>query len=257
MRSTRRLIHEGRPNAPAHLPLLHFLRYGFIGVDRVLRQALHVHLSFLQLPDLQTLWRRLLPAREQILDLLVVDLEHADLDLVLNVFVFVGVDPFKDLITGLWNDTLVLAVTDHWVRLAAAGLSVRKQAAMVALPRVIQDLLTERLINIVLVRIYRILILRHINTILVRDEAIMRVETVVKGERPGLPIRRVDYRRHRPVHFDDAAGADGPVLRITTRCRLHGPFALVEGADAHCNFDTHCELMMWEVVLFNIKLIKI
>lgn len=206
----------------------------------MLRQPLYVNLTLLKLPDLETLRECLLTAtKQQILHLLIINLKHTYLHLILRLLVLIRINSFENLITGLRNDTLVLAVANHRVRFAATGLPVGEEAAVVALPGVVEDLLSQGLVNVILVSVYRILVSWHRDAVLVDLESIVRVETVVKSKRSGLPRHRVDDRGHRAVHLNYTLSVHGRVLRVGFDV-LEGSLSFVEGSDAYSHFHTHC-----------------
>lgn len=76
----------------------------------------------------------LLIFRQQILDGLVVDLQHADLDLEGATPILVVVDLLEDGVADDGDESLIGTVPDHRVRLPRARLPVREETAVVALP---------------------------------------------------------------------------------------------------------------------------
>lgn len=97
-------------------------------------QPFHKNTIHFIFPYFQAILRPLIRRNEQVLNLLVVNLHHGAGDLVVDLVVFVALDPVKDFIASLRNDASIGSVTDHRVRLARACLSVSKKTGMVTVP---------------------------------------------------------------------------------------------------------------------------
>ena len=76
----------------------------------------------------------LLSLAEQILDGLIVYLQHADLHLKGASAVLVGSDLLENLVADNGDNALVGPVADHGVTFPRSGLSIGEEAAVVALP---------------------------------------------------------------------------------------------------------------------------
>jgi hypothetical protein len=106
----------------------------------MLGESVDVDSEHLALSDLEASLGSLRGIDHEVLHLLVVNLAHHRRDLVLNVRIFVLGDSFEDFAGCKRDYSLVLSVADHGVTLAGSGLAVGKQASVVALPGVVQDL---------------------------------------------------------------------------------------------------------------------
>ena len=121
----------------------------------------------------------------------------------------------------------------HRVGFTRTSLSIRKQATVVALPSVVQNLPAQRIVHTSLVPV--LLVLFDRDAIFIDIETIMRPKGVV--EREGS-LLLCDW-----VHQDCL----GPVLRNLASVKLtYHPdtapaslFSLVEWTHAHCDFHTH------------------
>ena len=83
-----------------------------VGVDRVFTQALDVHSATLALSNFETSWVLLIGVDdEEILDLLIVDFQHGELNLELTCLISVLRNPFENFIAGNWHDTSIFAIT--------------------------------------------------------------------------------------------------------------------------------------------------
>jgi hypothetical protein len=110
---------------------LDLLLYLLIRIHTIFLEPIHINAQSFMLANLQILF---LIFRQQILHSLVVDLQHADLHLERTTSILVVVDFFEDGIADDGDESLIGAVSDHGVRLPRAGLPVREEAAVVALP---------------------------------------------------------------------------------------------------------------------------
>ena len=94
-------------------------------------QPFHIDSQSLTLANLELV---LLSLAEQILDGLVVYLEHANLNLEGASTILVGPDLLEYLVADDRDDALVGPVADHGVAFAGSGLSIGEEAAVIALP---------------------------------------------------------------------------------------------------------------------------
>ena len=79
----------------------------------MLRQVLNVHCA-LVLSDFESAcWPLLLVFQKQILDPLVIDLKHRELDLIFIIRIVIGLDSSEDFITRLRHNAFVFAVAHH------------------------------------------------------------------------------------------------------------------------------------------------
>lgn len=89
--------------------------------------ALHVNAYFLALTNSQPIGRSLTGVDEQILNFLVVDLQHADCQFEFLLSFDSGpLDALEDFLASHGDDASVGFVPDHRVGLACAGLPIRK-----------------------------------------------------------------------------------------------------------------------------------
>ena len=120
----------------------------------MLRQALDINGSTWSFSDFETtLWLLLWIGNQQVLNLLIVNFKHGELHLELGVITFICItlgDPPENLITSNRNNALVGAVPNHGITLAGASLAVRKQAAVIALPGIVEHLLAETFVDLLL-----------------------------------------------------------------------------------------------------------
>jgi hypothetical protein len=105
------------------------------------------------LPDPKPLSRSLVDWDQQVLYLLIIDIQHRYIHFKLFVFVFVRMYSAEDFFTTDWYNAFVCAVADHRVRLTRTGLPVCKQATMVTLPCIVENLCSDAFINKLLVGI--------------------------------------------------------------------------------------------------------
>ena len=78
----------------------------------MLRQVLHVNLTVRRLTNLEATCRSLNSINEQVLDALIVNLEHTELHLELLVGTRVHLDAFENLVARDGNNTPVSAVAN-------------------------------------------------------------------------------------------------------------------------------------------------
>ena len=150
----------------------------------MLGQVLHVNSCLLTLANLQTTCRLLHGVfLEQVLNFFIIDLQHRELNLVGDCAVGVVLDPLKNLFTCLRHDALVRPVADHGVTFARARLPIGKQAAVVALPGVVEHLLAEGVVARCLVGVLGGGRVRYRDAVFVDLEAVMGPEAVVESER--------------------------------------------------------------------------
>jgi len=110
----------------------------------VFGQVLDEHAHCLRFSYLEVLAGDCLRVDEEVLDLLVVDLKHGDLDVKPeDLGLGEGAYSGENLVTCLWYDALVFAISDHGIALAAACLAVGEKATVVAFPGVVEDLLAQ------------------------------------------------------------------------------------------------------------------
>lgn len=149
----------------------------------MLAQPLHVNCSALALSDLETALWLVLGIDKQVLYLLVVDLQHAELDLELDIVCLVSSDSFEYFIACNWHNSFVRTVANHRVTLARPCLPIGEQAAVVSIPCIVEDLLAKGFVHDLLIGVVRTCLWNHV-PVLLRVELIMRPKTVV--ERVGL-----------------------------------------------------------------------
>jgi len=82
MGATGSLVHESCANTPAGIPLIHFFLNGFIGIHGVFAQPLDIYLSII-FPDFQSFL--VFTSDEQILNFLIVNFQHTELNLISNI----------------------------------------------------------------------------------------------------------------------------------------------------------------------------
>jgi hypothetical protein len=92
---------------------------------------------------------------QEVLHLLVIDLEHRQVDFELLILVRVLMNAIEDLLATDRHDALVRSVADHGVGFAGPSLPVRKQAAMVAQPCIVEDFLADGLVYKLLIGVLR------------------------------------------------------------------------------------------------------
>eukprot|EP00345_Euplotes_harpa_P019258 CAMPEP_0168338168 /NCGR_PEP_ID=MMETSP0213-20121227/12666_1 /TAXON_ID=151035 /ORGANISM="Euplotes harpa, Strain FSP1.4" /LENGTH=156 /DNA_ID=CAMNT_0008343879 /DNA_START=482 /DNA_END=949 /DNA_ORIENTATION=- len=107
--------------------------------------------SYLRLSDVQSSQWPVVRVNQEILDALVVDLKHADADLVPFLRSRCVADSLKDLCRGDWDNSFIGSIANHGVALATASLSVSKQASVVAVPGIVQDFRPEFVVDLPLV----------------------------------------------------------------------------------------------------------
>lgn len=95
-------------------------------------ETLHIDSQSLVLAYLELL---LLGLAEQIPNVFIVDLEHADLDFKGTRAILIISNFFEDFIADDRDDAFVRSVPNHRIAFARTSLSVRKQAAVIALPK--------------------------------------------------------------------------------------------------------------------------
>lgn len=115
MRPTGGLVHEGGPNGPIIIALVHFPLNHLVAVDGVFAQPLHINRSTWRFSDLEpTLWLLFWVDDEEILDLLVINLEHGELNLILNGLIFLraGIDSSENFVTGDRYNTFIASIAN-------------------------------------------------------------------------------------------------------------------------------------------------
>lgn len=120
------------------------------------------------------------------MDLLVIDLEHGDVDLEPFFLGCLGLDEREDLLGDDGDDASVGAIADHRVAFAGAGLAVGEETAMVAVEGVLEDLLADFGVDKLLVCVFG----GSGGQVAVGEHLVLgvRPEGVVKGEFPGLAL---------------------------------------------------------------------
>lgn len=181
-----------------HGPRLVSLRHEVVDVlkrgDGELGQAVHVRPQDVVLPHLQGLLVGL--GVQEVVHLLVVDLHVADLHLAGQLRALALLDRVEQRVAQAGYDALAVAAAHHGVRLARPRLAVRKDARVVALERVLQDVPAQAVEHLLLARE-------------LRRGRVERVEAVVEGERLGVfPFHLVQgigvvQNGLVTVHFDD------------------------------------------------------
>ena len=164
--------------------------------------------------------------------LFIVDFEHGELDLIFSVTSAAGLagsNPLENFVACNGNDTFIGPITDHRVTLARARLSVGKETAVIALPRVVKHLTAEALVNLLLIGVLSLSIeLLHDSVYFLK--AVMRPETVV--ERKGLLLASVRVNK-----------LCGGTLHLNTTFRIAFYFSFVKGPDPNRNLDTHYQII--------------
>jgi len=110
----------------------------------------------------------------------------------------------------------------HRIWLSSARLAIGKQAAVVALPSVIQDLLAKCFVYVILVWVIRVCFYHQ--TIFISSEAIMRPETVIESEWSLLRRCGVD---------------DNSLVANHANTTLTALFSGIKGSYSYSDFDTH------------------
>ena len=112
------LVHQGGSNSPILVSDIH-VSFNFGKTrDGYLLCTFHVNADASALTNFEPIFRSLGLFDKQILDFLVVDLEHGSSDLEGLLFVTIGTDASKHFLASLGDYSLVDSVADHGVRLS-------------------------------------------------------------------------------------------------------------------------------------------
>ena len=117
-------VHLRRPDGPVRVPHLHQGLDLVVAAHLPLAQILHEHPCHLALAYLQPALHSLVDRDKQVLYLLVVDLQHAHQDLVVQGHVFGALHSLEEFFEADRNDAFVVAVAHHRVGLARACFAV-------------------------------------------------------------------------------------------------------------------------------------
>lgn len=112
MGPTWRRIHLSGTNWPVLLSLLHFFLDSLVAIHRVLAQVLHIHAQRLVLTDFQPALGPAARINQQVLDFLIINLDHGELHLVGLGLIGLYADALKDLWAGNGNNTDIRTVAD-------------------------------------------------------------------------------------------------------------------------------------------------
>ena len=144
MRTRRCGVHICRADCSVQRALVNLSFDFFIAAHRVKDGTLDVDALLRILSDFESLLRSLLNLLEEIVDLLVVDLNHGNLNGVLTewIILLAFLNSLENLLAGLRDDTLILAIADDRIALARSCLTIREQASIEPSEGVVQNFLT-------------------------------------------------------------------------------------------------------------------
>jgi len=120
MRSRRSGIHVGLADSSIFIAECQLAIDGLITINGDIARMLDINAKLWVLTNIQAFFRARVWLREQILHFLVIDLDHGDGDLHLNLLGSVGFDrsdSLENLVTSSRHDALVLTIADHGVAL--------------------------------------------------------------------------------------------------------------------------------------------
>ena len=143
MRAGTGLIHKGGSDCSIFVSDVHVSFNLCETRDSHLLTALNVNANAAALTDFEALLRPFGLLHEQILDLLVVNLEHRGGNLKALLFVGVFADTTEHLLASLGDDSLVRPVANHRVRFPRTSLAISKEAGVIAFPGVVQDITSK------------------------------------------------------------------------------------------------------------------
>ena len=87
------------------------------------------------------------------MDVFIVDLQHANLYLILQLLVSVLLDSAEDFVASNRDDSFVLSVVHNAVTLAGACLTISEKASVVPVPCVVQHFLAQLVEHLLLVSV--------------------------------------------------------------------------------------------------------
>ena len=161
----------------------------------------------------------------QVLNLFIVNLEHWGIDFVFHIFFLAGTNPVENFIESDGNNTLVGPETNHAVGLSWASLTIGKQTTMIALPSIIENILSNSIVNFLLVGIFSWGSGLHV--------AIRLSLKLVKG-----PERIVEGKVFLSLSFKGLYPGSW-IFHLNDAFALEFLFSLVKRPDSYCYLNTH------------------
>lgn len=131
MRSRTTLIHQSGSDGSIIRPLLNFLLNLRIGIDIVLFQSIDINPQSFMLAYFKLL---LLGFGEKIPHTLIIDFKHTNFNLKRAGSILITFDLLEDGIADDGYQSLIGAISDHGVGFPRAGLTIRKEAAIITIP---------------------------------------------------------------------------------------------------------------------------
>lgn len=187
--------------------------------------SFNIHSQKFVFSDLESAFDSLSWRDGQVLNLFIVNLEHWGIDFVFHIFSLAGIDPVENLIESDWNNTSVGPVTNHTVRLSWASLTISKQTTMVALPSIIKNILSNSIIDFLLISIFFWGSGLHV--------AIRPRLKFVKG-----PERIVECKVFLSLAFKSFQSGSW-IFHLNNAFALEFLFSLVKRPDSNCYLNTH------------------
>lgn len=167
---------------------------------------------------------------QQVTDMLVINFEIGDTDIVgdIGCFVVCCFNPLEEIFAGSWDKSRLVWCAHHSITLSRTSLTVRKDTSMISLEVVIQELLSQTVVNILLVRIMLVVFI-------VAPEGIVKCEALLVNNLPSLRSR---VRRVRFIWYEESCGLGNGVHLNQAFC---SSFNLCQSALAliNCSFHEH------------------
>ena len=173
-------IHLCRANRPISLPFVHLFFNRLVAIYRMFAQVLYIDAKLFVLTNFQASYGPSIRVQEQVLNLLVVNFENWDLHLECSVFSGHCTNALKNLRARNRHDSDISSITDHGVWLSGTSLTVSEKAAVIAIPGVIEHLLSKSFVHYVLIRVFGAR-WNH-NAVIICAEAVMWPKRIVEGK---------------------------------------------------------------------------
>jgi hypothetical protein len=137
------LVHQCGSHSPILVSDIHVsFNFGKTGNGNLL-STFHVDTDASALTNFEAFFRSLGLFDKQVLDFLVIDLEHGSGDLEGLFFITICTDTSEHFLASLGDDALIYSIADHRVRLARPCLPIGKEACVITVPSIIEHILSE------------------------------------------------------------------------------------------------------------------
>lgn len=118
----------------------HLLLNALISIYEMFTHPLNIYPQSFMLSNFMSFRWSFCDRYEQILNFLVVNLHHWDLNFILFIRLSIISNTGKNLLATNRYNSFVTAISNHRIRLSWSCLSISKEATVIALPSIIQDL---------------------------------------------------------------------------------------------------------------------